>query len=162
MVDPGFSEPPEVIEGGQLRCLQCGTALQAPTGGGRAPRFCSPAHRAKYNRDHARALAGRVEPSTPPDATRVLRRFDAALGELGSAGRSLRELAEGFHPQRAADRVARLETTLAALRDELNDAHVERDAARRELELARAALGAETQLRQALTEEVQRLRPGTS
>lgn len=103
------------------RCLVCDVALEAPTGGGRIPRFCSGAHRARYNRDKR----DRPHPSlsTPAaDTAPAIKRFEAALESAAAAGRDLVAAAASSHALSAA-------LTLATARAE--QAEADRDAARR-------------------------------
>lgn len=124
---------------GGLECLQCGVALTAPSGGGPTPKFCSSAHRAKYNRDQARRRAQPIEGGAVPA---VLGRFDELLTALQETAPQIRQLLVDYDPVRVAAELQRLQSELNTATSDLDAAHKKIEDLTRELGLARELIAA--------------------
>lgn len=142
------------------RCLVCDVELELPAGGGRTPRFCSGAHRARYNRDQSHRSAPRP-PATSVTAPAVAE-FEAAVGTVASAGRRLVEAATASTALSAelAREVARADQAEAD-RDAAIRAHTgmrgQVDALHAAVGALRAQLAAEKELRGRITADRDRL-----
>lgn len=132
------------------RCLVCDVELELPAGGGRTPRFCSGAHRARYNRDQSHRSAPR--PPTTSVTAPVVAEFEAAVGSVATAGSRLVEAATASTALRAelAHEVARADQAEAD-RDAAIRAHAglrgQVDALHAAVDALRAQLAAEEKLR---------------
>lgn len=143
------------------RCLVCDVELEVPAGGGRAPRFCSGAHRAKFNRKEAQQLLPRHD--TPAAvAPALVTDFEDTLRSTAAAGRRLVDALAASQTV-----AARLEEALAraalagADRDAARAAHREAAAQLTSLQAAvdalRSQLSVEEQLREQITADRDRL-----
>jgi len=133
--------------------------LARPAGGGRAPKFCSDAHRAQYNRSRPSA------PPLPGTARAQLAALDDAVAMVRDASRAVSRAGAGIRDLVAAHAPEALRDQLEAAQHELEDLRAaaaghqrDRAAAERQMQLLEQALESERALRRARETELEDLR----